>query len=48
VLPECIDFSNEMWFLQSDLQKNTSDVLTLATNTKTNFEILEISSHSIV
>jgi len=48
VLPESIDFIDGKWFLQSDLQKNTSDVLTLATSAKTDFEILEISSLSVI
>ncbi len=47
VLPENIGFNNENWFLQSNLHKNTTDILTLASSQKTKVKILEISSSSV-
>lgn len=48
VLSESIDFINQMYFLQSDLHKNTSDVLSLATSEKTEVEILATNSLSVI
>lgn len=48
VLSESVDFIDGTWFLQSDLQKNTSDILTLATSEKLVFEIHEIPSIPVV